>query len=83
MKREFFELKELKGILVGGPGPTKEDFIKEGQIVTALKDKIMGVKDIGYSDEHGIDLLVEASQDLLGQQEIVQEKKLMENSFIH
>jgi peptide chain release factor subunit 1 len=81
MKREFFDLKELKGILIGGPGPTKEDFIKEGQIVTALKDKILGVKDIGYSDEHGIELLVEASQDLLGQQEIVQEKKLMEKFF--
>ena len=28
-KTEFFNLKNLKGILVGGPGPTKEDFLFE------------------------------------------------------
>jgi peptide chain release factor subunit 1 len=39
------------------------------------------MKDIGYADEHGIDLLVEASRDLLAQQEITKEKKLMERFF--
>lgn len=52
VKQEFFGLKGLKGILVGGPGPTKEDFLKEGNLVTALKDKVLAVKDIGYADEH-------------------------------
>ena len=80
-KTEFFNLKELKGILVGGPGPTKEDFLKEGQLVTALLDKVIGVKDIGYADEHGLELLVECSQDALADQEITQEKKLLENFF--
>jgi len=46
VKTEFFNMKNLKGILVGGPGPTKEDFLKEGQLVTALKNKVLGVKDI-------------------------------------
>ncbi|MFA5174171.1 MAG: LAGLIDADG family homing endonuclease [Candidatus Pacearchaeota archaeon] len=81
MKDEFFHLKELQGILVGGPGPTKEDFLKEGNLVTALKEKVIAVKDIGYADEHGLDLLVECSQDVLGKQEIIYEKKVLEKFF--
>lgn len=81
MKEEFFDLKGLKGILVGGPGPTKEDFLKEGELVTALKEKVLAVKDIGYADEHGLELLVGVSGDVLTGQEIYYEKKLLENFF--
>ena len=81
MKKEFFNLEGLKGILVGGPGPTKEDFLKEGNLITALQEKVLAVKDIGYSDEHGLELLVESSGDVLAQQEIFHEKKLMERFF--
>ena len=81
MKTEFFSMKNLKGILVGGPGPTKEDFLKEGQLVTALKNKVLAVKDLGYADEHGLELLVEFSQDVLAEQEIIYEKKILENFF--
>jgi len=81
VKEEFFEMKNLTGILVGGPGPTKEDFLKEGNLVTTLKEKVIGVKDIGYADEHGLELLVEASEDILADQEITKEKKLMEGFF--
>lgn len=81
IKKNFFDMKKLKGIIVGGPGPTKEDFLKEGQIVTSLKNKILGVKDIGYADQHGVELLVEASKDILSEQEIIREKKILENFF--
>ena len=81
MKAHFFETKNLKGILVGGPIPTKEEFLEEGQLVTALKNKVIGVKDIGYADEHGLQLLVEASRDVLAEQEITKEKKLLEKFF--
>lgn len=81
LKDNFFEMKNLKGILVGGPMPTKDDFLKEGGLVTSLKNKVLAVKDLGYADEHGIDLLVEASQDVLAEQEITYEKKLLENFF--
>lgn len=81
LKKYFFDLKNLKGILVGGPIPTKEEFLKEGNLVTALKNKVLAVKDIGYADEHGIELLVEACKDVLEMQEITQEKKLIEKFF--
>ena len=81
MKNHFFDNVKLKGILVGGPIPTKEEFLEEGQLVTALRTKVIGVKDIGYADEHGLQLLVEASRDVLAEQEITKEKKLLENFF--
>jgi len=81
VKANFWEMKKLKGIIVGGPGPTKEDFLKEGQIVTALKEKILGVKDLGYADRHALGSLVEVSQDLLAEQEITKEKKILEDFF--
>jgi len=81
LKTHFFDMKNLKGIIIGGPMPTKDDFIKEGLLVTALKNKIIGMVDIGYADEHGIELLVESSKDLLKEQEITKEKKLMDDFF--
>jgi len=81
VKEAFFELPRLKGLLVGGPIPTKEEFLEEGHLVTKLKEKVIAVKDIGYVDEHGLELLVEASQDDIAEQEIIKEKKLLERFF--
>jgi len=81
VKEVFFDMKKLQGIIVGGPGPTKEDFLKEGQLVTALQKKVIAIKDIGYADEHGIELLVEASQDVLVKEAITKEKAILEKFF--
>ena len=81
MKEIFFNMPKLKGILVGGPMPTKDEFLEQGNLVTALKEKVAAVKDIGYADEHGLKLLVEASSEDLAEQEIIKEKKLLEKFF--
>jgi len=81
MKKIFFENKKLKGILIGGPIPTKDEFIEDEYLVTQLRDKIIGRIDIGGSDESGIKELVEKSQDILANQEIVEEKKILEKFF--
>jgi len=81
MKEVFFNMPKLKGIILGGPVPTKEDFLKEGELVTALKEKIIGMKDLGYADEHGLEILVEESGDILAEQEITREKKVLEKFF--
>ena len=81
IKEIFYEMPRLKGILIGGPGPTKEQFLQEGQLITALKEKIIGVKDIGYTDEQGLEHLVQASQDTLAKQEIIKEKIILEKFF--
>ena len=81
-KELFFDLPRLKGLLVGGPIPTKEEFLEDGNLVTKLKEKVIAVKDIGYVDEHGLKLLVEASESDIAEQEIIKEKKIIEEFFM-
>ncbi len=81
LKDAFADMPRLKGIIVGGPGPTKEDFIKEGDIAIALKRKIIAVKDVGYTDEQGLDYLVELSQEDIASESIVKEKKILKEFF--
>ncbi|MDP3881713.1 MAG: peptide chain release factor aRF-1 [Nanoarchaeota archaeon] len=81
MKEIFFEMPRLKGIIVGGPIPTKEEFLEYGDLVTKLKEKVIAIKDIGYTDEHGLKLLVEASEEDIAQQEFIKEKILIQRFF--
>jgi peptide chain release factor subunit 1 len=81
MKKIFFEMPKLKGILIGGPIPTKDEFVDNEYLATKLREKIIGKIDIGGSDESGLMELVEKSQDILASQEIIKEKKLMEKFF--
>jgi len=81
MKKIFFENKKLKGILVGGPVPTKDEFLDGKYLQTQLQDKVIGVKDIGNTDESGLKDLVTASQDILAEQEVIHEKKILEKFF--
>ena len=81
MKDVFFEMKKLKGILVGGPIPTKDEFLDGDYMVTRLREKVIGVVDIGDTDEHGLKELVIKAQHILANQEIIKEQKLMERFF--
>lgn len=81
MKECFFDLKKLKGILVGGPIPSKEEFLADGQLNSVLKDKIIAIKDLGYADEHGLETLVKLSQEELSKQDIIREQKILEKFF--
>ena len=81
MKKIFFEMPKLKGILVGGPIPTKDEFIDGNYLVTKLREKVIGVRDIGDANESGLKELVEKSRDILAEQEIIREKKLLDKFF--
>jgi peptide chain release factor subunit 1 len=56
---------ELKGILVGGCGMTKDEFIKGDFLHHEIRKKIIGTFDTGYTNEHGLGELVEASKEKL------------------
>jgi len=81
MKEKFFGNENLKGIIIGGPGPTKYDFIELGQMTQALKDKIIGIKDLSYTGDFGLQELVDKSEDVLAKEDIVEEKKVMNKFF--
>ncbi len=81
VKNAFFEEKRLKGILIGGPVPTKDEFLDNEYLPTQLQEKVIGRVDIGDTDEAGLHELVEKAQDILANQEIIREKKLLEKFF--
>jgi peptide chain release factor subunit 1 len=81
MKKNFFDNEKLKGILVGGPIPTKSEFLEQGQLVTKLKDKVIAVRDIGGTEMHGLEELVKACADVLAEQEITKQKEILEEFF--
>ncbi len=81
MKGAFFNNPHLKGIIVGGPGPTKHELIGGDFITNELKRKIIAVKDITYTDEFGVHDLVDKSQDVLAAEELSGEKKLVSRFF--
>ena len=81
MKEQFLGNKNLKGIIVGGPGPTKYDFIDSGYITTEVKNKIIAIKDLSYTGDFGLNELVERSEDILAKEEIITEKKIVGRFF--
>ncbi|MEM1689738.1 MAG: peptide chain release factor aRF-1 [Candidatus Hadarchaeales archaeon] len=74
----FLQIPDLKRILIGGPGPHKEDFLKEELLHPELKKKIAAVIDTGYTDEQGVKEVVNKAEEVLGELEIVQEKKIFQ-----
>ncbi len=72
----FLNVKNLKGVIVGGPGPAKDDFAKQKPYNYQLK--VIGIVDTGYTDEFGLREVIEKSGDIMAQQESVLEKKLLD-----
>ena len=67
--------KKLKGIIVGGPGATKNYFLNKDLIDYRLKKKLLGTVDISYTDESGIREIFQKSQELLKESEFMIEKE--------
>lgn len=75
---EIFQAEEeIQGILVGGPGPTKQYFVEENYLHYEVQDKIIDTFDTGYTDEFGLRELVSSASDTMTNLKISQEKKLM------
>lgn len=69
--------KDLQGILIGGPSPTKEEFVEGGFLHHELQRKVIGTLDVSYTDESGLFELVDSAQEQLSDLEVMQDKVLM------
>ncbi|MCX8195173.1 MAG: peptide chain release factor aRF-1 [Candidatus Micrarchaeota archaeon] len=74
MDRYF--VNTVKGVIIGGPGPTKENFVKMAPFNYQIK--ILGVVDTGYTDEYGVREVVAKSSEIISEQEAVKERALVE-----
>jgi peptide chain release factor subunit 1 len=81
VNESFLAQKNLKGILVGGPGPTKDFFVKSEYLHYELQKKIVDTFDIGYTDEYGLKELVEKAREALRDIDLMREKDLMQRLF--
>jgi len=76
--KELFSKHALKGIILGGPGPAKNDFYDQDHLETSTKKQVLGIKNIGYTDEQGLEEMVERSQDILAEAAVAKEKALVQ-----
>ena len=76
--RIFITDHNVNGIIVGGPGPTKENFLKGGYLDYRLQNNIIEVIDISYSGREGIREIVEKASDKLQDVRLIEERKLVQ-----
>lgn len=79
--RAFANDEDLRVILVGGPGPTKNRFLKEEYLKNDVQEKVASVYDTGYSSEQGIKELINKAEDVLEDLDVMKEKSLV-NEFM-
>lgn len=73
------EKGELKGIIVGGPGPTKEYWLEGAFMDHELHKRIVGAPvDTGYTDEYGLRDLVVNAGPILKEFGLTQERDLVQ-----
>ena len=78
----FLNRPELQGILVGGPGSTKDFFVKEEYLHHELRKKVVSpLFDTGYTDESGLRELVDSAKDALTDIQLTIEKEYMQRLF--
>ncbi|MBI4980698.1 peptide chain release factor 1 [Candidatus Woesearchaeota archaeon] len=83
MIEQFLPLgNNLKGIIIGGPGVTVNDFMNHDYVTGELKKKIIGTKDLSYTDDFGLQELLDKSTDLLEAEEVAREKKIMVDTLL-
>ena len=81
INQAFLELEGLKGILVGGPGSTKDYFISRDFIHHELKKKLIDTFDTGYTNDFGLKELAQNAAKTIETIELFEEKRLMERFF--
>ena len=74
----MMQIPDLKGIIVGGPGPTKYDWAEGDYINYMLKKKILSIIDTSYTSEMGVEEVVEKSGEVLKGVRYQEEKQMVQ-----
>ena len=79
MEDAFLSRTEIRGIIIGGPGYTKEYFATQDYIHHELRKVVLTpFIDVGYTDEYGLRELVEKSKETLRDLDLMREKGLIQ-----
>jgi peptide chain release factor subunit 1 len=74
----FLNMDDLRGIIIGGPGPSKYDFMEGDYLNYMLKEKIIATVDTTYVGERGVDEIVQKSQEILKGVRYMEEKRIVQ-----
>lgn len=79
-KQVFIDQYNVRGLLVGGPGPTKENFLKEDYLDYRLQKAVIATLDTSYSGWEGVrEILDKARREgVLQEYRLMEEKQIME-----
>ncbi len=80
--REYFiDIYPVKGLIVSGPGPTKENFLKENYLEYRLQNNVLATLDCSYAGAEGVREAFVKAHDVLTDYRMVEEKKLVDKLF--
>ena len=80
--REYFiDIYPIKGLIISGPGPTKEEFVRDNYLEYRLQDMIISTIDASYAGSEGIREAFAKSTDILSNFRMVEEKQIVEKLF--
>src|SRR5919106_4625200 len=74
----FIDQHNVKGLIVGGPGPTKENFLREEYLDYRLQKNVIITMDTSYSGGEGVREII----DKVNEQGVMTEYRLMEEKKI-
>jgi len=75
----FLPIEDLKGLIIGGPGPTKFDFEKGDYLNYVLRDKVIDMIDTAYVDEQGVKEVVDKAPEIMRKIRYIEEKEVMQH----
>ena len=75
----FLPLGNLNGIILGGPGLTKEEFKRGNYLNYQLKEKILAVVDTAYTSHQGVKEALDRASETIEKMELVRERKIVQS----
>ncbi|VVB99225.1 Peptide chain release factor subunit 1 [uncultured archaeon] len=72
---------KFAGLIVGGPGMTKQFFLDKDMLDHRIKKNILGMLDTSYTDEGGIREMMQKSEQILKDTDVMRERAIV-NDFL-
>jgi peptide chain release factor subunit 1 len=74
----FLAIPDFKGLILGGPGPTKDDFQKGRYLDYRIKDQIIATIDNAYTGIQGIEEIVDKAPEIIKNIRYIEEKRIVQ-----
>ena len=78
VNQAFLDIEDLKGVILGGPGNTKEEFLKGEYLHYEIKQKVIATIDTSYTGEFGIREIIDKSMGILDEMDVMKEKHIVQ-----